>query len=74
MAVSAPLFSQCMRREKMVHRVVSQNGLLELSLTAQAHTRQLAGQRTRLLAYNGKCQALGWKLALGTGMVRYGQY
>lgn len=51
MAASAPLFSQCARPDA-VRRVVSQDGLLELSLTAQMQTRQLAGKRTRLLAYN----------------------
>lgn len=52
-AASAPLFSRCTGRNA-VPRVVSQDGLLELSLTAQAATQTLAGQRATLLAYNGQ--------------------
>lgn len=51
LAASAPLFSQCARP---IRRVASQGGLLELSLTAQAQTKQLAGQRTRVLTYNAQ--------------------
>ena len=53
-AASAPLFSQCARRPNPIHRVVSQDGLLELSLTAQAETQTLAGKRSRVLGYNGQ--------------------
>ena len=51
MAISAPLFAQCARR---THRIISQDGLLELSLTAQTRTQTLAGQQTKLLTYNGQ--------------------
>ncbi|NEZ59508.1 multicopper oxidase family protein [Adonisia turfae] len=50
-AASAPLFSQCARAPR---RVTSQDGVLELSLTAQAQTQVIADERTHLLAYNGQ--------------------
>lgn len=52
-AASAPLVSQCARRP-IINRVSSQDGLLELSLTAQSERQTLAGQRSRVLAYNGQ--------------------
>ncbi|MEM6256007.1 MAG: multicopper oxidase family protein [Cyanobacteria bacterium P01_D01_bin.156] len=52
-AASAPLVTQCNRRE-IINRVTSQDGLLELSLTAQAESQTLAGKRSRVLAYNGQ--------------------
>ena len=52
-AASTPLFSQCARRDA-VPRIVSQDGLLELSLTAQGQTQRLAGQRAKVLTYNGQ--------------------
>lgn len=52
-AASAPFFYQC-AHTKAVDRVVSQDGLLELSLTAQAETQTLAGKRTMLLGYNSQ--------------------
>ena len=50
-AAGAPLLSQCARAAR---RVVGADGLLELSLTAQAQTQRLAGERTRMLAYNNQ--------------------
>ncbi len=53
LTASAPLVSQCARRQP-VDRVVSQDGLLEFSLTAQAHPQTLGGKRAQMLAYNAQ--------------------
>lgn len=52
-ASSAPLFSHCARRNA-TRRIISQDGLLELSLTAQAQIQTLSGQSAKLLTYNGQ--------------------
>ncbi|ESA38803.1 hypothetical protein N836_30210 [Leptolyngbya sp. Heron Island J] len=50
-AAGAPLLSRCVQTTR---RVVGTDGLLELSLTAQAQTKRLAGERTRMLTYNNQ--------------------
>ncbi|NEQ53774.1 MAG: multicopper oxidase family protein [Leptolyngbya sp. SIO3F4] len=52
-AAGAPLLAQCAQRNP-IHRVVSQDGLLELSLTAQAKIQSIAGQSAQVLTYNGQ--------------------
>lgn len=59
-ASSAPLLSRCarsnsdMRRSRRLDRIVSQEGLLELSLTAKAQMQEAAGQSFSRLTYNGQ--------------------
>lgn len=53
LTTSAPLVSQCARRQP-VDRVISQDGLLEFSLTAQTQTQTLGGTRAQMLAYNAQ--------------------
>ena len=55
---SAPLFSRCVRNNSHhVSRIVSTNGLLELSLTAQPGKYLIAGQTINSLTYNGQVPA-----------------
>ncbi len=50
-AAGAPLLSRC---AQVTRRVASLDGLLELSLTARVQTKMLAGERSRMLTYNGQ--------------------
>lgn len=57
---SIPLLSRCARSDrapthgKALRRLTSQDGLLELSLTAKAQTQKIANQSVQRLAYNGQ--------------------
>ena len=57
---SIPLLSRCARnnnasnRSNPLQRLTSQDGLLELSLTAKAQTQNIANQSIQRLAYNGQ--------------------
>ena len=58
-AASVPLLTRCARNSGVSHsttikRVSSVEGLLSLSLTAEAQTQILAGESLELLAYNGQ--------------------
>lgn len=59
-ASSLPLISRCARdniaanRSHISQPVISQNGLLELSLTAKSQTQKLAQQSVRRLTYNAQ--------------------
>ena len=57
---SIPLLSRCARSNNApdlgnpLQRLTSQDGLLELSLTAKAQTQNIASQSIQRLAYNGQ--------------------
>ncbi|MGB7247930.1 MAG: multicopper oxidase family protein [Phormidesmis sp.] len=59
-AASIPLLSRCARSNNApdlgnpLQRLTSQDGLLELSLTAKAQTQKIANQSIQRLAYNGQ--------------------
>ena len=58
-AIGSPILSQCARKKAnnpitKLPRISSSNGLLELSLGAKAKAQDIAGERMRLLTYNGQ--------------------